>query len=117
MRRNRRSTELLCCKGPLYPSVFNRRSFIQVGMLGALGIGLGDIFELRAQTSIVRPVNAAPHAKEGQAKNAIQIILPGGLAHQESWDPKPDAPIEYRGPFDVAKTTIPGVVFSENLTR
>ena len=33
-----------------------------------------------------------------QLKSVIQIVLPGGMAHQESWDPKPDAPLEYRGP-------------------
>ena len=36
------------------------------------------------------------------------------MAHQESWDPKPEAPLEYRGPFGVAKTKLPGVVLNEN---
>ncbi len=53
-------------------------------------------------------------SKEGVAKSVIQIVLPGGMAHQESWDPKPEAPLEYRGPFGVAKTKLPGVVFNEN---
>jgi hypothetical protein len=39
------------------------------------------------------------------------------MAHQESWDPKPEAPLEYRGPFGVAKTAIRGVVFNENFSR
>jgi hypothetical protein len=99
----------------VYPTVFNRRSFIQVGLLGAFGLTLGDSLELKAQT--VRATNGAFNPNEGPARNVIQIILPGGLAHQESWDPKPDAPIEYRGAFGVAKTSIPGVVFSENLSR
>jgi hypothetical protein len=113
----RESILMSCCKGPLYPTVFNRRSFIQVGLLGAFGLTLGDAFELRAQTSVVRPASTGFNPTEGPARNAIQIILPGGLAHQESWDPKPDAPIEYRGAFGVAKTTISGVVFSENLSK
>ena len=46
----------------------------------------------------------------------IQIHLPGGMAQQESWDPKPEAPVEYRGAFNVAKTNT-GEVFSENFTR
>ena len=54
---------------------------------------------------------------EGRAKSVIQIYLPGGIAHQESWDPKPEAPIEYRGPLGVTKTKLPGIVFSENLAR
>ena len=36
------------------------------------------------------------------------------MAHQESWDPKPYAPLEYRGPFGSIKTKIPGVHFSKN---
>jgi hypothetical protein len=55
--------------------------------------------------------------KEGPAKSIIQIVLPGGMAHQESWDPKPEAPLEYRGPFGVAKTNVPGVVFNENFKK
>ncbi len=47
----------------------------------------------------------------------IHINLPGGLAQQESWDPKPEAAAEYRGPFGVVKTRLPGVAFSENLAR
>jgi hypothetical protein len=39
------------------------------------------------------------------------------MAHQESWDPKPEAPLEYRGPFGVAKTNLKGVVLNENFSR
>ena len=52
--------------------------------------------------------------KEGPAKSVIHIYLPGGMAHQESFDPKPYAPLEYRGPFKSIKTSVPGVHFSEN---
>ncbi|MCU1238794.1 MAG: hypothetical protein JWP63_6761 [Candidatus Solibacter sp.] len=101
------------CSGPRYLTSFGRRSFIQVGLLGGLGVSLADL--LRAGE--VRPANLAGKRAEGRAKSVIQIILPGGLAHQESWDPKPEAPIEYRGPLGVVKTKMPGVVFSENLSR
>ena len=86
----------------------SRRNFLQVGVLSGLGLTLGDYYRLEA---------AQKHyeSREGKAKSVIQIFLPGGCAHQESWDPKPEAPIEYRGPFGVAKTNIPGVVFSENM--
>jgi hypothetical protein len=101
------------CSGPRYLTSFGRRSFIQVGMLGGFGLSLADL--LRAGE--VRPATGAVKRPEGRAKSVIQIILPGGLAHQESWDPKPESPIEYRGPLGVVKTKIPGVVFSENLAR
>src|SRR5579864_5071898 len=105
------------CPGLRYPTAFCRRSFIQVGFLGGLGLSLADVFATRARAGEVKPATGILNFPEGKAKSVIQIILPGGLAHQESWDPKPEAPIEYRGPFGVAKTKIPGVVFSENLSR
>lgn len=86
-----------------------RREFLRVGVLGALGLTLGDFFKMQARADLKNYVS-----KEGQAKSVIQIVLPGGMAHQESWDPKPDAPLEYRGPFTVAKTKLPGVVLNEN---
>jgi hypothetical protein len=101
------------CSGPAYPTAFGRRSFIQVGILGGMGLTLADLL----QASEVRAAGGAPRRAEGKAKSVIQIVLPGGLAAQESWDPKPEAPIEYRGPLGVVKTKIPGVVFSENLAR
>lgn len=101
------------CSGPRYLTSFGRRSFIQVGLLGGFGLTLADLLH----AGEVRTLNGPVKKPEGPAKSVIQIILPGGLAHQESWDPKPEAPIEYRGPLGVVKTRIPGVVFSENLSR
>ena len=86
-----------------------RREFLRVGVLGGLGLTLGDFFAMQARAD-----QKTFASKEGVAKSVIQIVLPGGMAHQESWDPKPEAPLEYRGPFGVAKTKIPGVVLNEN---
>jgi hypothetical protein len=83
--------------------------------LGGIGLSLPELFRATARASEVRMPGSRTPGHEGPAKSVIQIILPGGLAHQESWDPKPEAPIEYRGPLGVVKTKIPGVVFSENL--
>ena len=102
------------CSGPVG---FNRRSFIQCGVLGAFGFTLADFFRAKAYAGEVRSAVGGLGLVEGPAKSVIQIYLPGGLAHQESWDPKPDAPIEYRGPLGVVKTKLPGVVFSENLAK
>jgi hypothetical protein len=104
------------CTGPVYPTAFGRRSFIQVGLLGGMGLSLPDLFRIAAFAGEVRVPGATKRA-EGPAKSVIQIILPGGLASQESWDPKPEAPIEYRGPLGVVKTKISGIVFSENLAH
>ena len=90
-----------------------RRDFLRVGVVGALGLTLGDFLRLRE----ARADQKWYESKEGTAKGVIQIVLPGGMAHQESWDPKPEAPLEYRGPFGVAKTALRGVVFNENFSR
>jgi len=51
--------------------------------------------------------------KEGTAKSVIFIFLPGGMAHQESFDPKPYAPVEYRGPMNSIATNVEGVRVNE----
>lgn len=85
---------------------------MQVGFAGALGIGLPELmqFEANAQAKYYE-------SKEGAAKSLIHIYLPGGCAHQETWDPKPYAPTEYRGPFKSIKTNVPGMEFSENMKQ
>ncbi len=85
----------------------SRRSFMQVGAVGALGLTLGDYFRLRAE-------DPAPKAK---AQGLIHIFLPGGIAHQDTFDPKPFAPLEYRGDLGVVKTKLEGVVYSEALKQ
>ena len=86
-----------------------RREFLRVGIVGALGLTLGDFFRAQARADQKTYVS-----KEGPAKSVIQIVLPGGMAHQESWDPKPFAPIEYRGEMGTVKTNT-GEVFCQTL--
>ena len=97
---------------PAHFAAPGRREFLRVGVIGALGLTLGDFLRMQARADQKTYVS-----KEGVAKSVIQIVLPGGMAHQESWDPKPEAPLEYRGPFTVAKTKLPGVVFNENFRQ
>jgi hypothetical protein len=84
----------------------SRRDFLQVGCVGALGLTLGDYFASRAQAQ-------EKGAKGAIAQSVIHIFLPGGNAHQESWDPKPYAPVEYRGPMGSIDTKVPGVRLNE----
>ena len=72
----------------------SRREILQVGAIGALGLTLGDYFRLK---KAMADDDAAGAAKESTAKSVIHIFMPGGIAHQETFDPKPDAPIDYRG--------------------
>lgn len=88
----------------------NRRDFMFVGVLGTLGFSMGDMFRLQAAETASGVV-----AEKAKAKSVIQIYLPGGMSHQESFDPKIYAPIEYRGPMESIKTKVDGVHFSQNL--
>lgn len=94
------------------PKGMARRSFLQVGMMAGLGITMGDLLRMQARADIKNYVS-----KEGPAKSVIHIFLPGGIAHQESFDPKPYAPVEYRGPLGQIKTKLDGVMFSQNLAK
>jgi len=85
-----------------------RRDFLHVGLIGGLGLTLPDFLRLEAKAALKHYPST-----EGKAKSLIHIFLPGGMAHQESWDPKPHAPLEYRGSLKPVGTSIDGVQFSE----
>lgn len=84
-----------------------RRDLFRVGWLGGLGLTLGQYFQMQA--------HAGERAVEPKAKNVIHIYLQGGFAHMDSFDPKPDAPAEYRGILDPISTSLPGVYFSSHM--
>jgi hypothetical protein len=86
----------------------NRRDFLQVGVVGG-GITLAE--SLRIQQA--KGEQKFYESKEGPAKSVIFIYLPGGMCHQETFDPKPYAPIEYRGPMGSIPTTIDGERINE----
>jgi len=91
------------------PSFSSRREFMQVGLIGGLGLSLPNLLRMEAQAE-----QKHYESKEGQAKSIIHIFLPGGMAQQESWDPKPYSPTEYRGPLSNIKTKIAGQRFGEH---
>ncbi|XZE37059.1 DUF1501 domain-containing protein [Pirellulaceae bacterium SH501] len=95
-----------CLGNPL-----GRRGFLTVGALGGLGLSMGDLFRLRAQAD-------QKHYDfiDAKADSVIHIFLPGGIAHQETFDPKPYSPLEYRGELGTIKTKT-GDVFCETLPR
>lgn len=82
----------------------NRRDFISVGGIAGVGLTLSDYNNLLANESV------APNAK---AKSVIYIYLPGGFSAQETFDPKPLAPEEYKGPVKAIDTSLDGVQFGE----
>ena len=93
------------------PCCASRRGFLTVGAITGVGLTLGDFFRLREAQAAQKNYDFI----EAKAKSIIHIFLPGGMAHQESFDPKPYAPIEYRGELGTIPTKIPGEVFCETL--
>lgn len=77
----------------------DRRSFVKAGVLGTMGLTLGDLFRAEA--------HASPSTK--RPTSVIILWMRGGPSHIDMWDPKPDAPADYRGEFGTISTTVPGV--------
>ena len=78
----------------------SRRDFLYVGMAGGLGLTLPDLLRLQAA-----PMMPEVETFKPIADSVIHIYLPGGMAQHESWDPKPFAAPEYRGPYSPIKTS------------
>ena len=93
-----------------------RRELLSVGGVALLGLSLPEVLRheasVRAQTP--RPNRGAGF---GRAQSLIFLYLQGSPSHIDLWDPKPDAPIEYRGEFAPIATSAPGVYLSEVLPR
>lgn len=89
----------------------NRRNFLYAGWLGGLGLTLGQMLKLEHASA------ADTRKLEAKAKAVIHIYLQGGFAHMDSFDPKPDAPAEYRGILAPVKTPLPGIMFSEHMEK
>ncbi|MBM3822724.1 MAG: DUF1501 domain-containing protein [Verrucomicrobia bacterium] len=85
-----------------------RRDFIQLGLGGALGVGLADLLRLQAASA-----KTALSSGSSSRVNCIMLWLDGGPSHHESFDPKPEAPSEIRGEFKSIPTRVPGLHFSE----
>jgi len=81
----------------------SRRSLIQAGALGGLGLTLPGLLS----ADQIGATN----------KSCIFIVLSGGLSHIDTLDPKPHAPRETRGPYDQIATALPGVQFTEMMPR
>lgn len=92
-----------CCDG------LTRRDAHRVGALGLGGLTLPQLLALRAQAA--DGVNPAGH------KSVIFLELAGGPTHFETYDPKPRAPIEYRGPLGTVGTNVAGVQLSQLMHR
>ena len=84
-----------------------RRDCLQLGLSVLAGSGLVDMLRLQAHAS----------TPTKRPTNCILIWMDGGPTHFETFDPKPEAPAEIRGEFTPIRTKIPGVYFSQHMTR
>lgn len=94
-------------QGPPHPT-FSRRTAVQAGAVGLLGLGMNHLAPLRAM---------AAEGREPAARSVIFIFLSGGLSQLDSFDMKPDAPAEIRGEFQPIATRTPGIRICEHLPR
>jgi len=96
-------TAMRHCAGP-----GARRHFLQAGLAGFASLSLPGMLRLRAEH---------PTAVTPSSTAVIMVWLPGGCSQLDTYDPKPEASSEYRGPFRTIPTKIPGVHFTELLPR
>ncbi len=85
----------------------SRRDLLRYSATGALGAALTG--------ATIAP--AAASRESSQVRSCIVIFAEGGPSHLDTWDPKPEAPSEYRGPFGAVETNVPGVRICEHLPR
>lgn len=92
----------------------NRRGFLANTARTAFGVTLGG-----AASSWFHSAEAAETLAQakGKAKNVIYLYMSGGMTHIDTFDPKPQAPIEYRGPIKTIGTNVPGIQLGQHLTR
>ena len=88
----------------------SRRSLLKIGALGLGGLTLADVLALRSQAA-----TSAPSGGPSRKTSVIYFEMAGGPTHFETYDPKPEAPAEFRGPLKAIQTVLPGVNFCEVL--
>jgi hypothetical protein len=93
-------------RGVRFCDGLTRRDFLHVGSLGAgaVGLSLADLGRLPAEA-------------RSREVSCILLFLVGGPSHLDTFDPKPDAPAEVRGPFRTIRTSVPGIHLCEHLPR
>ena len=97
----------LCREGLV---VSSRRNMVKASVAGMAGLTLPNLLQSRAQA-------ASMGLDSKKAKSVILLWMTGGPSQIDTWDPKPDRPLNNRGPFGVIKTKLPGVLICEHLPK
>ena len=98
------------CRREDHPDI-GRRRLIEAGCLSLLGGTLADLLRAEAQA------NPEPRGPARRAKSVVFLFQSGGPSQFETWDPKPDAPVDIRGEYGTTATKICGVRFCQYLPR
>ena len=86
--------------GPLLQGPLNRRQFIHLGAIGTM-LSLPRLLHASANTG-------SASSRRSTEPSCIFIVQQGGMSHIDTWDMKPLAPVEYRGPLKPIPTAVPG---------
>lgn len=90
---------------------FDRRELLRIGGLGCLGVALPQLLRVDVRGAAM----TSKSASFGRAKSCILLFLSGGPPQHETFDPKPDAPVEIRGDFKSIRSAVPGIHLCETL--
>jgi uncharacterized protein (DUF1501 family) len=86
----------------------SRRELLRAGLVGFTALTLPQLYQLRA---------LAKATPKGEQTAVILVWLRGGASHLETFDPKPEAPSDYRGPYSAIPTNVPGIEICELLPQ
>ncbi len=92
--------------------IASRRNMLKASLAGLCGLSLPEVLRREAQAQGTVDVG-----KRRRHKAVILLWMTGGPSHIDTWDPKPDRPIQNRGPFGVIQTKLPGVLVCEHLPK
>jgi hypothetical protein len=87
----------------------DRRGFLRAGVAGAAGLSLAEVLRAEAR--------ATENGRASRSPSVIILWMRGGPSHIDMWDPKPEAPAEYRGEFGTSATKVPGILLSDMLPQ
>lgn len=91
-------------------TVVGRRGMLKAGLAGVAGLSLPELLRTRSE--------AAPTGRAARPpKSIILLWMAGGPSHIDTWDVKPNRPLENRGPFSAIQTKLPGVAICEHLPK
>src|SRR5690348_907083 len=89
----------------------SRRGFVKAGILGTSGLTLSALMRHEAQAAVDQDFPAR------RDRSVIILWMRGGPSHIDMWDPKPYAPVEFRGEFSTIGTNVPGIQLTHMLSR